>query len=55
MTSTAVRAGVGPERFERGPAQQPEPPGVVGEVAAAGGAVQPVAVERGGWSTSRSR
>jgi hypothetical protein len=39
--------GVGPERLERGPAEQPEPPGVVGEVAAARRTVEAVAVEGG--------
>ena len=39
------RAIVGPERLERGPAEQPESPGVVG-VIARGIAVEPVAIER---------
>ena len=38
------RPAVGAERLERGPAEQPEPPGVVG-VVAGGVAVEPLAVE----------
>ena len=46
MTSTG-RSALGPQRLERSPAEQPEPPGVVGEVAAARRAVDAVAVEGG--------
>ena len=45
--STGRSPRASPERLERGPAEQPEPPGVVGEVAAAGRAVEAVAIERG--------
>ena len=39
--------GLGPEHLEGGPAEEPEPPGVVGVIAAAGRAVEAVAVECG--------